>query len=84
MIHILAIFQIKWFSSTTLDKAGQLIYFPYMCLLRNVIQQYDYVDNEAFMIEFEIEKTVKQISVLLLSNILSDFLNNNRCASTKS
>ena len=71
MPHILTIFQIKWSSLAIRDKAEQQIYFPYLCLLQNVIQQYDYVDSECFMIEFEIEKAVKLISVLLLSK--SDF-----------
>ncbi len=84
MVRILTIFQIKLFSLITQDKAGQPIYFPYKCLLKNVIQHYDYVDSECLMIEFTNEKAVKLISVLLLSKKLSDFFNNNRCICTKS
>ena len=73
MAHTLAIFQIKLFSLTTRDKAEQQIYFPYLCLLQNVIQQYDYVDSESFMLEFIIEKAVKLISVLLLSKKIKRF-----------
>lgn len=69
MVRIPTIFQIKWFSLRAQDKAGQLIYFPYKCLLRNVIQHYDYVEKEDLMIEFKNEKAVKLISVLLLSKI---------------
>ncbi|WP_283774455.1 hypothetical protein, partial [Bacillus paralicheniformis] len=73
MPHITTIFQIKLFSLAIRDKAEQQIYFPYWCLLQNVIKQYDYVANECFMIEFKIEKAVKLISVLLLSKKLSNF-----------
>ncbi|BCD10245.1 hypothetical protein BC30075_1162 [Bacillus cereus] len=84
MPHILTIFQIKLSFLAIRDKAEQQIYFPYLCLLQNVIQQYDYVGTECFMIEFEIEKAVKLISVLLLSKKLSNFFNNNGCTRAKS
>ncbi|GAB6496368.1 hypothetical protein bcgnr5385_27170 [Bacillus cereus] len=77
MVRTLTIFQIKLFSLIIQDKAEQLIYFPYKCLLRNVIQHYDYVEKRDLMIEFTNEKAVRLISVLLLSTKLSDFLNNN-------
>ena len=44
------------------DKAEQQIYFPYLCLLQNVIQQYDYVGTECFMIEFELKSSKTDIS----------------------
>ncbi|BCD22253.1 hypothetical protein BC30090_1150 [Bacillus cereus] len=84
MVRIPTIFQIKLFSLITRDKAGQPIYFPYKCLLKNVIQHYDYVEKKDLMIEFTNEKAVKLISVLLLSKNLSDFFNNNGCTRTKS
>ncbi|CJV89984.1 hypothetical protein bcgnr5390_45920 [Bacillus luti] len=67
MAHTLTIFQIKLFSLIIQDKAEQQIYFPYLSLLQNVIQQYDYVGSQSFMIEFITEKAVKLVLVLLLS-----------------